>query len=113
MGDGLAWSQYGGESDGFEGSEEDCGVVETEDGVGSRGLGDGRRNSVSRAVIGTSALEQSLIDVVVDCRVMGHSNGGQGASHLVSHYPDEFVGRERHLPHVSTTSIKTDRVPRQ
>lgn len=25
-------------------------------------------------------------------RVMGHSNGGQGANHLAAHYPDEFVG---------------------
>ena len=41
-----------------------------------------------------------LMVVMTDCRVMGHSNGGQGATHLVSHYPDEFVGRQSHLPRV-------------
>jgi hypothetical protein len=46
--------------------------------------------------------------LIVGCRVMGHSNGGQGANHLVSHYPDEFVGRERLLPRVFGIPIKTD-----
>jgi len=51
MGDGLAWNEYGRESDGLERGEEGCTAIGQKNGLGNGGMEDGERNSVSQALI--------------------------------------------------------------